>query len=383
MPADLQTQAQQRIVQQHLAELDQALAEDRMNAAQHAAARDEWLRQVLDDAASAAATPAVSAPSRALWAGLMALLVVLTGLSYGLLGTPQSWRSVPLSQQVQIQGTTPAQWAEQTRLWQQTTQTQPDNAQAWLMLARLHAAQNEYALAEQALARVLSLSPEPDLWLERAQMKAMSAGGVYAGEPWQWIEQVLREQPQHLNALVLAGSAALSEQRLPHAQDYWQQALRLVPEGSEAAQDLQTALAQLAAQASATAPRGLPAKGAQAVAQPSDARPLIQGEVRLSAEVQSQWSAGATLFVYALDESGSRRPVAIWRGSPTAWPARFALSDSMGMGAGPVLSSLSQVRLVARISQTGSAQKQEGDWQVELPGVKTGVTGVVLQISGR
>jgi cytochrome c-type biogenesis protein CcmH len=238
-------------------------------------------------------------------------------------------------------------------------------------------------LAEQALARVLSLSPEPDLWLERAQMKAMSAGGVYAGEPWQWIEQVLREQPQHLNALVLAGSAALSEQRLPHAQDYWQQALRLVPEGSEAAQDLQTALAQLSAQASATVARGLPATGAQAVAQPSDARPLIQGEVRLSAEVQSQWSAGATLFVYALDESGSRRPVAIWRGSPTAWPARFALSDSMGMGAGPVLSSLSQVRLVARISQTGSAQKQEGDWQVELPGVKTGVTGVVLQISGR
>ena len=383
MPADLQTQAQQRIVQQHLAELDQALAEGRMNAAQHAAARDEWLRQVLDDAASAAAMPAVSAPSRALWAGLMALLVVLTGLSYGLLGTPQSWRSVPLSQQVQIQGTTPAQWAEQIRLWQQTTQTQPDNAQAWLMLARLQAAQNEYALAEQALARVLSLSPEPDLWLERAQMKAMSAGGVYAGEPWQWIEQVLREQPQHLNALVLAGSAALSEQRLPHAQDYWQRALRQVPEGSEAAQDLQTALAQLAAQASATVARGLPATGAQAVAQPSDARPLIQGEVRLSAEVQSQWSAGATLFVYALDESGSRRPVAIWRGSPTAWPARFALSDSMGMGAGPVLSSLSQVRLVARISQTGSAQKQEGDWQVELPGVKTGVTGVVLQISGR
>jgi cytochrome c-type biogenesis protein CcmH len=55
----------------------------------------------------------------------------------------------------------------------------------------------------------------------------------------------------------------------------------------------------------------------------------------------------------------------------------------MGMGAPPVLSSLAQVRLVARISATGSAQKQEGDWQVELPGVKTGVQGVVLNISGR
>jgi cytochrome c-type biogenesis protein CcmH len=382
MPADLQSQAHQRIVQQHLAEIDQSLAEGRLNAAQHAAATDDWLRQVLDDAAPAAVQAPIAAPSRILWAGLIVLLVGLTGLSYGLLGTPQSWRSVPLSQQVQIQGTTSAQWSEQTRLWQQTTQTQPDNAKAWLMLARLQAAQNEYTLAEQALGRVLALSPEPDLWLERAQLKALSADGVYAGEPWQWIEKVLREQPQHLNALVLAGSAALSEHRLPQAQDFWQRALRLVPEGSEAAQDLQKALAQLSAQASAQVSSALPANGGQAASQPSDTRPLIQGEVRLSAEVLSQWSAGATLFVYALDESGSRRPVAIWRGSPTAWPARFTLSDSMGMGAGPVLSSLSQVRLVARISQTGSAQKQKGDWQVELPGVKTGVTGVVLQISG-
>jgi cytochrome c-type biogenesis protein CcmH len=73
--------------------------------------------------------------------------------------------------------------------------------------------------------------------------------------------------------------------------------------------------------------------------------------------------------------------VAIWRGTPTAWPVRFALSDSMGMGAPPLLSSLAQVRLVARISKTGAAQRQADDWQVELPGVKTGVQGVVLDIT--
>jgi hypothetical protein len=55
----------------------------------------------------------------------------------------------------------------------------------------------------------------------------------------------------------------------------------------------------------------------------------------------------------------------------------------LGMGAGPVLSSLPQVRLVARLSQTGSAQKQADDWQVGLPNVKTGVQRVVLLITGR
>jgi cytochrome c-type biogenesis protein CcmH len=246
-----------------------------------------------------------------------------------------------------------------------------------LTLARLHAAQNAHDLAEQAFARVLSLAPEPDLWIERAQMKALSAGGAYTGEPWQWIEDVLRTQPLHLNALVLAGSAALSEKRYEAAQKYWQQALSLVPANGEAADGLQQALAKAGQLQEAQG------AGVKASASPVDERPLIQGEVRVSSDVQSQIGAGATLFVYALAEDGSRRPVAIWRGTPAAWPVRFGLSDSMGMGAPPLLSSLAQVRLVARISKTGSAQKQEGDFQVELSGVKTGVQGVVLNITGR
>jgi cytochrome c-type biogenesis protein CcmH len=289
-----------------------------------------------------------------------------------------------LSQRVKISATTPEQLAEQTRVWQEATQKRPDDAQAWLTLARLHAAQNAHAPAEHALARVLALSPEPDLWIERAQMKALSAGGDYTGEPWQWIQNVLRDQPQHLNALVLAGSAALSEKRYEAAKAYWQRALALVPSDSEAGQSLQQALAQAAEMAAA--PAGGAAMGAgtmPAATAAGNTQPLIEGEVRVSPEVQSQIAAGATLFVYAMAEEGSRRPVAIWRGTPTSWPVRFALSDSMGMGAPPVLSDLKQVRLVGRVSKTGAAQKQPDDFQVELPGVKTGVQGVVLNITGR
>lgn len=380
MGSDVQAAAHRRIQQQHLIDLDHALAEGRLNAAQHAAARDEVLRHVLADAALAqGASPVVTTPGRWLW--IVAALVLLSGLSYLQLGAPQTWWPMPLSQRVQITATTPTQLAEQTRVWQQATQQRPQDAEAWLTLARLHAAQNAYAQAEQALARVLTLSPEPDLWIERAQMKALSAGGVYAGAPWQWIQEVLRVQPMHLNALVLAGSAAWSEKQHAAAQGYWQRALSLVPPESEAARGLQQALAQVA-QLSEMA-QAAPSASAPPASLAGDAQPVIRGEVRVSPEVQGQIAAGATLFVYAVAEEGSRRPVAIWRGTPTSWPVPFALSDSMGMGAPPVLSSLAQVRLVARISKTGSAQKQEGDFQVELPGVKTGVQGVVLQITGR
>ena len=373
---DVQSQANRHIHQQHLAELDQALADGRLDALQHAGARDELLRHLLDDAARAAGQPAAQGPGRWLW--VVAALVVLSGLTYSQLGARHTWWPEPLSQRVKISATTPQQLAEQTRLWQEATQKRPEDAQAWLTLARLHAAQNAHAPAEQALARVLALSPEPELWIERAQMKALSVGGVYAGEPWQWIQDVLRAQPLHLNALVLAGSAALSEKRIEAAQGYWQRALGLVPADSEAAQGLQQALAQLTDWSQAEG-----AKPWSASNPAGDTKPLIQGEVRVSPQVQNQIAAGSTLFVYAMAEEGSRRPVAIWRGTPEAWPVRFALSDSMGMGAPPVLSSLAQVRLVARISKTGAAQKQEGDWQVELPGVKTGVQGVVLHITGR
>jgi len=377
MGSDVQAAAHRRIQQQHLIDLDHALAEGRLNTAQHAATRDEVLRHVLADAALAqGASPEVSTPERWLW--IVAALVVLSGLSYLQLGAPQTWWPLPLSQRVQITATTPAQLAEQTRVWQQASQQRPQDAEAWLTLARLHAAQNAHAQAEQALARVLTLSPEPDLWIERAQMKALSSGGVYAGAPWQWIQEVLRVQPMHLNALVLAGSAAWSEKQHAAAQGYWQRALSLVPSESEAAQGLQQALAQVAEMAQAA-----PSASATSASLAGDAQPVIRGEVRVSPEVQGQIAADATLFVYAVAEEGSRRPVAIWRGTPTSWPVPFALSDSMGMGAPPVLSSLAQVRLVARISKTGSAQKQEGDFQVELPGVKTGVQGVVLQITGR
>ena len=375
---DLQSQTNRRIHQEHLADLDLNLAEGRLTALQHQATRDDLLRQMLDDALQTHRQPAAVVLGQWLW--VVPALVLLSGLSYWQLGAPQTWWPEPLSHRVKISHTTPEQLAAQIRVWQQATQERPEDAQAWLALARLYADQNAHAQAEQALARVLALSPEPDLWIERAHMKALSAGGVYAGEPWQWIQNVLRTQPLHLNALVLAGTAALSEKRHAAAQGYWQQALTLVAVDGEAAQGLQQALAQVAELAGAAPVKGV---GSVSASDPAgDARPLIVGEVRVSPELQSQIPAGATLFVYAMAEEGSRRPVAIWRNTPTSWPVPFALSDSMGMGAPPLLSSLSTVRLVARISKTGTAKKQEGDFQVELPGVMTGGRGVVLNMVG-
>jgi cytochrome c-type biogenesis protein CcmH len=369
---DEQAQANRRIQQQHLADLDQALVDGRLDVQQHAQARDEWMRQVLAEVDRSPNTPVVAAVDQRARTAWVLVLVVLTAMTYAQLGARQTWHTPPLSQRVPIPTVTPEQAQAQIAQWTQHVATAPNDAHAWLSLARLHNSQNAHALAEQALARVVDLAPESDLWLERAQMRALSLGGDYSGEPWQWILAVLADEPQHLNALVLAGSAARSQQRFGDAQAYWQQALALVPPGSAAAQDLQQGLSQIAESASAgPAPAEPPASALLA---------LIQGEVRVTPELQGQVAQGATLLVYALNMDGSRRPVSIFRSDSPSWPVRFVLSDSMGMGVPPLLSSLPQVRLVARLQTTAAPAQAERVWQVELDGVNTGVQGVVLQL---
>jgi cytochrome c-type biogenesis protein CcmH len=284
MGPELQSKINRRIQQEHLADLDRALAEGRLTALQHQLARDELLRHLLDDAAQADEHPTIVVPAR--WLGMVVALGVAQWLELCAIGCAPDLVARALEPAGQDQRHHARAIGRANPRVARSHAKTPEDAQAWLTLARLHAAQNAHAPAEQALARALALSPEPDLWIERAQMKALSAGGVYAGEPWQWIQDVLREQPQHLNALVLAGSAALSEKRHAAAQDYWQRALALVPADSEAGQGLQQALAQAAEMASA---QGALVAGALSAATPAgDARPLIQGEVRVSPQVQSQ-----------------------------------------------------------------------------------------------
>lgn len=370
---DEQVQTNRRIQQQHLVDLDQALTDGRLDVQQHAQAREDWMRQVLVEVDHRPSTPAVTAVTQPVHTAVWVLvLLVLTAMTYAKLGSQQTWHSPPLSQRVPIPNVTPVQAQAQIAQWTQHLTSAPNDAQAWLSLARLHASQNAHVLAEKALARVVSLAPEPDLWLERAQMRALSLGGDFSGEPWKWILAVLAEEPQHLNALVLAGSAARSQKRLVDAQAYWQQALALVPPGSAAAQDLQQGLSQISQQSSATsAPPEPPASTLLA---------LIQGEVRASPELQDQLARESTLLVYALNEDGSRRPVAIFRSDSPTWPVRFALSDSMGMGAPPVLSALPRVRLVARLQTPAAPAQAERVWQVELDAVKIGVQGVVMNL---
>jgi cytochrome c-type biogenesis protein CcmH len=73
-------------------------------------------------------------------------------------------------------------------------------------------------------------------------------------------------------------------------------------------------------------------------------------------------------------------PLAILRLKGKDLPARFALDDSMGMAGGAKLSQTPAVRIEARVSKTGTALAQAGDFAGSSPPVKPGARDVVVVI---
>ena len=87
------------------------------------------------------------------------------------------------------------------------------------------------------------------------------------------------------------------------------------------------------------------------------------------------------VFIYAQAEHGGNMPLAIVRTTVQALPAEFTLDDSLAMSPQARLSGQSHVTLKARISQSGQAMPQPGDWVGTLPHVAVGTQQAVIAIN--
>jgi cytochrome c-type biogenesis protein CcmH len=86
------------------------------------------------------------------------------------------------------------------------------------------------------------------------------------------------------------------------------------------------------------------------------------------------------VFVYATPVAGSRMPVAIVRTTADKLPFDFVLDDSTAMNPSAKLSSMDEVTVRVRISKSGQAMAQPGDYGVSLTPVKLGSKGLNLMV---
>jgi cytochrome c-type biogenesis protein CcmH len=281
-------------------------------------------------------------------------------------------------------------------------QADPNNLEGWVLLGRTHRSMGNLDAALSAFDRALKLNPDDELILARAEVLAAKNQGRFDGEPWRVVREVLQRDPQNYAALLLAGSASYANNRYADALEFWQRArLRLsadhpdVPNLIEAMSTVQAKLKNPASPSATSAAQGAqgatPAQGsaasgtapaaAVASASKSAASGLsVSGQVRLSPALKSQTSPTDVVFVYAVPANGERMPLALLKTTVAQLPLNFTLDDSSAMLPDRKLSGASQVLVKARISKSGNAIPQSGDWESSLGPVKVGATGLDLEI---
>ena len=302
---------------------------------------------------------------------------VLAFVIYFYVGTPIALDPALLAQANGEEQITPQKLETMAEQLSQRLEKEPKNAEAWVMLGRIQRALARYEQADAALQKALALERNDDVMIERAEVLAQKNNGSFKGEAWAIINSVLKADPQNGNALLLAGSAAYSEGRFKEALVYWEKVRGLLPatspDGPALAEAIDKARERLGLPPLSPAVAGNAPASAGAMAKPeSDGTERLSGRVVLGSELEAQVSPKDTVFIYANAAEGPRMPLAIIRTTVDKLPYDFVLDDSLAMNPQMKLSQVKSVMVRARISKTGNAMPQAGDFGASVGPVTPG-----------
>jgi cytochrome c-type biogenesis protein CcmH len=271
----------------------------------------------------------------------------------------------------------------------QRLKSRPDDAQGWVLLARSYHALGRFPEAAEAYAHADALIPDnAALLADYADTLAMAQGRKLAGKPAALAQRALAIDLNHRKALALAATAALEARDLEGALSYWRRLLAQFPQTSDDATQITAIIAEI--ESIEREGKGRPDRGgkAQRRAEPAGAPALanastgatIAGRVDISPTLAARVALTDTVFIFARAVDGPRMPLAVLRVSARELPKEFTLDDSMGMAPGVSLSGAAAVIVEARISKSGNALPQSGDFSGRSAPVKPGAAGVKVTI---
>lgn len=258
----------------------------------------------------------------------------------------------------------------------------PDDIEGWRLLGRSYLSVGEFGKARSAFEKALALDENdvPTL-AQLAESIAMTQQGDLSGEPVQlivkangldpdnehalWLLSIARQQAgDHESALQgfdrLAAMAQGNAEALATIDDMRARSIDALS-GSEstnrASQDADSASTNDASTDTTSATTSTETQTASA--------PSISVTVNVSDEALSSSSDNQVVFVYARATQGPPMPLAVSRISVADLPATITLDNSMAMIPTMTLSAFDSVTIGARISTTGNATAQTGDWFTE------------------
>ena len=258
----------------------------------------------------------------------------------------------------------------------QRLQKEPDDGEGWLMLGRSYKYLQKYSLAADAFAKAYALlGDQTEVMLHYADALAMANGGRLSGKAAELIFKALAQSPDDVMGLWLGGMAKAEMGDNAQALQYWQRLETILPPGSDSHQELTKMMSSLQAQSPGViAPKQTKAKAIIPVS--------IDVQVSMSDAIKTRVNSQDTVFIYAKALTGPPMPLAIVRKQVADLPLSVTLDDTMAMMPNMKISNFEQVKILARISKSGTAMQQKGDFigKYELQEL-AGKTSVVVVIN--
>lgn len=366
------------IYRDQLRELDADLASGTLDKSQYETAKLEIERRVLEEVEQDAEQVAkTGGPQWTLAVGVAVMIPLVTIPLYILLGTPEALDSS--THTASSQGgheLTPERIAAMSAQLKERLRTNPEDPEGWGMLAKTSQAIGRYDDAVVAYRELIKrVPPDAQLYADFADTLAMANGRTLVGEPSRLIEQALEIDPKNVKALALGGTAAYQNQDYASAVGLWRRVLEVVPPDEDFHQRIKQSV--LEAESKIVGKPRAAAEKPSAVVMSGK----VAGKVSVDSAVAKSVSPEDVVFVFARAANGPKMPLAIKRLQVKDLPVRFELNDAMAMAPGMSISQFGDLVVGARVSRTGNAVAQPGDWESELVPAKVGSDGVALVIS--
>lgn len=303
-------------------------------------------------------------------------LGVATAALYALVGTPRALQAQNRE--------APRTLEDGVKQLQAALAKDPNRADGWALLGRSQMSLGHNAEAAAAFARAVRLAPEQaPLLIEAAEARAMAnPQRQFDDQALAWLQHALQLAPGSERGAWFLGIAQRQRGQDAAAAATWEALLPRVDAATAAA-----LRPQIDAARSAAGLPALPADGTAATAQDAQAPASTGLTVAVSLDpafaARVRLRGDASVFVIARVPGGPPMPVAVQKHPLQALPLRVTLSDADSPMPTQKLSQLKQVQVIARLSASGNAMRQDGDLESAPVTVTLPATAPVELVIGK
>jgi len=220
----------------------------------------------------------------------------------------------------------------------------PENIYYWTILAQEAVARTDMSAAANYFSQSLRLDPRESYLLgQYAQALFFADNNRFTQRVMAALDNAFAVDSSNQTVLGLKGIQAFENKDYKLAITFWQGAAQQLDPASGDWQALQNGIQKA---------RNLLGDTAE-----------VQIAIALSIDENIQFSADQRIFVAVVEADGPPMPIAARKLVASQLPTQILLSDSDALIDGRSLSSAGKIRVIARLSTSGTATPQLGDWQ--------------------